>query len=138
MTGLNRAMLIGNLCADPEVRRFSDGGGVCNLRLATSERWKDKQTGERKEKAEFHSVALFGEGLVNTAERYLRKGSKIFIEGQLQTRKWTDKDGGERYKTEIIIRGMSGKMVMLDGRKSDDPPMSGDARDHDLDDEIPF
>ena len=112
---LNKVMLIGNLGADPEVRSFQNGGQVCNLRIATSESWKDKNTGERQERTEWHTVAIFSEGLVNVAERYLRKGSKVFIEGQLQTRKWQDQSGNDRYSTEVVIRGMNGSLTMLDG-----------------------
>jgi len=112
---LNKVMLIGNLGADPEVKSFQNGGKVCNLRIATSEQWKDKNTGERQEKTEWHTVAIFSEGLVNVAERFLRKGSKVFIEGQLQTRKWQDAQGNDRYSTEVVLRGFNGTMTMLDG-----------------------
>ncbi|MGB3740030.1 MAG: single-stranded DNA-binding protein [Pontixanthobacter sp.] len=112
---LNKVMLIGNLGADPEVRSFQNGGKVCNLRIATSENWKDK-SGERQEKTEWHTVAIFSEGLVNVAERYLRKGSKVFIEGQLQTRKWQDQSGNDKYSTEVVLRGYGGTLTMLDGR----------------------
>jgi len=113
---VNKVILIGNLGRDPESRSFNNGGKVCNLRIATSENWKDKQTGERKERTEWHSVAIFSEGLANVAERYLRKGSKVYIEGQLRTRKWQDKSGNDRYSTEIVIDGFNGSMTMLDGR----------------------
>jgi len=112
---LNKVMLIGNLGADPEVKSFQNGGKVCNLRIATSEQWKDKNTGERQEKTEWHTVVIFSEGLVNVAERFLRKGSKVFIEGQLQTRKWQDAQGNDRYSTEVVLRGFNGTMTMLDG-----------------------
>ena len=112
---LNKVMLIGNLGADPEVRSFQNGGKVCNLRIATSETWKDKNSGERQEKTEWHTVAIFSEGLVNVAERFLRKGSKVFIEGQLQTRKWQDQTGNDRYSTEVVLRGYNGTLTMLDG-----------------------
>ena len=112
---LNKVMLIGNLGADPEVRSFQNGGKVCNLRIATSEQWKDKNTGDRQERTEWHSVAIFSEGLISVAERYLRKGSKVYVEGQLQTRKWQDQSGNDRYSTEIVLRGFNGTLTMLDG-----------------------
>ena len=113
---LNKVMLIGNLGADPEIRSFQNGGRVANLRIATSENWKDKNTGERREKTEWHTVAIFSDGLVNVVERYLKKGSKVFVEGKLQTRKWQDQSGNDRYSTEIVIQGMGGTLTMLDGR----------------------
>lgn len=112
---LNKVMLIGNLGADPEIRTFGNGGKVANLRIATSEQWKDRQTGERKEKTEWHTVAIFSEGLVGVVERYLKKGSKVFVEGKLQTRKWQDQNGQDRYSTEIVIQGLGGTLTMLDG-----------------------
>jgi single-strand DNA-binding protein len=112
---LNKVMLIGNLGQDPEIRSFQNGGKVCNLRIATSEQWKDRNTGERQERTEWHTVAIFSEGLVNVAERYLRKGSKVFIEGKLQTRKWQDQSGNDRYSTEVVLRGFDGTLTMLDG-----------------------
>ena len=112
---LNKVMLIGNLGADPEIRTFNNGGKVANLRIATSETWKDRQTGERKEKTEWHTVAIFTEGLVGVVERYLKKGSKVFVEGKLQTRKWQDQNGQDRYSTEIVIQGLGGTLTMLDG-----------------------
>jgi len=112
---LNKVMLIGNLGADPEVRNFQNGGKVCNLRIATSETWKDKNSGERQERTEWHTVAIFSEGLVSVAERFLRKGSKVYIEGQLQTRKWQDQSGNDRYSTEVVLRGFGGTLTMLDG-----------------------
>ncbi|WP_305098320.1 single-stranded DNA-binding protein [Croceibacterium aestuarii] len=112
---LNKVMLIGNLGADPEIRSFQNGGKVANLRIATSETWKDKNTGERQERTEWHSVAIFSEGLVGVVERYLRKGSKVYIEGSLQTRKWQDNSGNDRYSTEVVLRGMNGTLTMLDG-----------------------
>ncbi|MDG6078112.1 single-stranded DNA-binding protein [Erythrobacter litoralis] len=112
---LNKVMLIGNLGQDPEVRSFQNGGKVCNLRIATTENWKDRNTGERQERTEWHTVAIFSEGLVNVAERYLRKGSKVFVEGQLQTRKWQDQSGNDRYSTEVVLRGFNGTLTMLDG-----------------------
>ncbi|QZD86531.1 single-stranded DNA-binding protein [Qipengyuania psychrotolerans] len=112
---LNKVMLIGNLGADPEIRSFQNGGKVANLRIATSETWKDKNTGERQERTEWHTVAIFSEGLVGVVERFLRKGSKVYVEGQLQTRKWQDQSGNDRYSTEVVIRGMNGSLTMLDG-----------------------
>ncbi|MFK7944194.1 MAG: single-stranded DNA-binding protein [Paracoccaceae bacterium] len=113
---LNKVMLIGNLGADPEVRSFQNGGQVCNLRLATSETWKDRNSGERREKTEWHTVSIFSEGLVRVAQQYLRKGSKVYIEGKLQTRKWQDQSGADRYSTEVVINGFDGTLTMLDGR----------------------
>ena len=113
---LNKVMLIGNLGADPEVRSFQNGGRVANLRIATSETWKDRNTGERQERTEWHTVAIFSEGLVNVCENYLKKGSKVFIEGKLQTRKWQDQSGNDRYSTEVVLRGYDGTLTMLDGR----------------------
>jgi single-strand DNA-binding protein len=112
---LNKVQLIGNLGADPEVRSFQNGGKVCNLRIATSETWKDRNSGERKEKTEWHTVAIFSEGLVGVAEQYLRKGSKVYIEGKLQTRKWQDQSGNDRYSTEVVLQGPGAVMTMLDG-----------------------
>jgi single-strand DNA-binding protein len=112
---VNKVILIGNLGRDPEVRTFSNGNKVVNLRIATSETWKDKSTGERKEKTEWHTVAIFSEGLVSVVERYLKKGSKVFVEGKLQTRKWQDQNGQDRYSTEIVIQGLGGTLTMLDG-----------------------
>ena len=116
---VNKAIILGNLGRDPEVRSFQNGGKVCNLRIATSETWKDKNSGERKERTEWHSVAIFSEGLVRVAEQYLRKGSKVYIEGQLQTRKWQDQSGADRYSTEIVLQGFDAKLVMLDGPSGD-------------------
>ncbi len=113
---LNKVMLIGNLGRDPEVRSFQNGNRVCNLRIATSENWRDKNTGERRERTEWHSVAIFSEGLVKVCEQYLRKGSKVYVEGQLQTRKWQDQSGNDRYSTEIVLQGFNGTLTMLDGR----------------------
>jgi single-strand DNA-binding protein len=112
---LNKVMLIGNLGADPEIRTFQNGGKVANLRIATSESWKDRNTGERREKTEWHTVAIFSEGLVGVVERYVKKGSKVFIEGQLETRKWQDQNGNDRYSTEVVIRNYGGTLTMLDG-----------------------
>ena len=112
---VNKVILIGNLGRDPEIRTFGNGGKVCNLRIATSETWRDKTSGERKEKTEWHSVAIFNEGLANVAERFLRKGSKVYIEGQLQTRKWQDQNGQDKYSTEIVLQGFNSVLTMLDG-----------------------
>lgn len=164
---VNKVILVGNLGRDPEVRSFANGGKVVNLRIATSESWKDRNSGERREKTEWHSVAIFAEGLTRVAEQYLRKGSKVYIEGQLQTRKWQDQSGQDRYSTEVVLQNFGGTLVLLDGRegggagggraggfgdddfsggRSDD--FSGGARsgagrpapafDSDLDDDVPF
>ncbi|MEO0982922.1 MAG: single-stranded DNA-binding protein [Pseudomonadota bacterium] len=157
---VNKVILVGNLGQDPEVRQFQNGGQVCNLSVATSENWKDKATGERKEKTEWHRVAIFSEGLVRVAQSYLRKGSKVYIEGQLETRKWQDQSGADRYTTEVVLRGFNATLTMLDGRgegggdrggygqdsvaygnQSDGPrQMDGpkESFNQELDDEIPF
>jgi len=114
---LNKVTLIGHLGRDPEVRSFQNGGKVCNLRLATSENWKDKNTGERREKTEWHSIAIFQEGLVGVAEKYLKKGALVYIEGKLATRKWQDASGADRYSTEIVLQGYDGVLKMLGGRR---------------------
>ncbi len=113
---VNKVILVGNLGRDPEVRSFPSGGKVCNLRIATSENWRDRATGERKERTEWHSVAIYNENLVKIAEQYLRKGSKVYIEGQLETRKWQDQSGADRYTTEIALRPFRGELTLLDGR----------------------
>ncbi|MCW8843469.1 MAG: single-stranded DNA-binding protein [Rhodobacteraceae bacterium] len=113
---VNKVILVGNLGRDPEVRTFQNGGKVCNLRIATSETWKDKNTGERRERTEWHTVAIFSEGLVRVCEQYLRKGSKVYLEGKLQTRKWQDQSGNDRYSTEVVLQGFDGTLIMLDGR----------------------
>ncbi|MHB2210369.1 single-stranded DNA-binding protein [Methylobacterium sp. CM6257] len=113
---VNKVILVGNLGRDPEMRRLGSGDPVCNLRLATSESWKDKATGERKEKTEWHSVVIYNDNLARVAEQYLRKGSKVYIEGQLQTRKWTDNSGVEKYTTEVVLQRFRGEMTILDGR----------------------
>lgn len=147
---VNKVILIGNLGRDPEVRSFQNGGKVCSLRIATSETWKDRDSGERREKTEWHSVAIFQEGLVRIAEQYLKKGSKVYIEGQLQTRKWQDQSGADKYSTEVVLQGFGGTLTMLDGPSGNgqsqgydsgsmgnyDAPPAGGGRD--LDDEIPF
>ena len=112
---VNKVILIGNLGADPEVKSFQNGGRIANLRIATSENWKDKNTGEKKERTEWHTVVLNSDGLVGVAERYLRKGSKVYVEGQLRTRKWQDASGNDRYSTEVSVGGMGGVLTMLDG-----------------------
>jgi single-strand DNA-binding protein len=150
---VNKVILIGNLGRDPEVRTFPDGGKLCNLRIATSETWRDKATGERRERTEWHSVVLRGDGLVRVAEQYLKKGSKVYVEGQLQTRKWQDQSGQDRYSTEVVVSGFGGTMTMLDGRGEGGGTSSGGYDDRgdyggdrgpgsggtaDMDDEIPF
>jgi single-strand DNA-binding protein len=112
---VNKVIIVGNLGADPEVKSFQNGGRIANLRIATSETWKDKATGERKERTEWHSVVLQSDGLVGVAERFLRKGSKVYIEGQLRTRKWQDQNGNDRYTTEVSVGGIGGVLTMLDG-----------------------
>ena len=162
---VNKVILIGNLGADPEIRRTQDGRPIANLRIATSESWRDKATGERKEKTEWHRVVIFNEGLCKIVEQYVKKGSKVYIEGALQTRKWTDKDGHERYSTEVVLQGFNSSLTMLDGRGGagasdssgsdmggDDfgsgsprsgaparkPAMASAGKRDDMDDEIPF
>ncbi len=159
---VNKVILVGNLGADPEIRRTQDGRPIANLRIATSETWRDKATGERKEKTEWHRVVVFNEGLCKVIEQYVKKGSKVYIEGALQTRKWTDKDGVEKYSTEVVLQGFNSTLTMLDGRTggggerdrvsdysgdsdfgssgptaSRRPAMAGGGRG-DMDDEIPF
>jgi len=157
---VNKVILVGNLGADPEVRRLQDGRPVVNLRVATSESWRDKATGERKERTEWHRVVIFNEGLAKVAEQYLKKGSKVYLEGQLQTRKWTDQQGVEKYSTEVVLQGFNSALTMLDragggsgsgaGNDNGDndfgasrpaarqPAMAGGGKRGDLDDEIPF
>ncbi len=113
---VNKVIIVGNLGRDPEVRSFANGGKVVNLRIATSENWRDKQTGERKERTEWHSVAIFNEALAKIAEQYLRKGSTVYIEGQLETRKWQDQSGADRYTTEVVLRQYRGELTLLGGR----------------------
>jgi single-strand DNA-binding protein len=119
MAGVNKVILVGNLGADPEVRALPSGEPVVNLRVATSESWRDKNTGERKEKTEWHRVVIFNENLAKVAEKYLHKGSKVYLEGQLQTRKWTNKDGQDQYSTEVVLQRFRGELVMLDARGGD-------------------
>ncbi|MBF9233957.1 single-stranded DNA-binding protein [Microvirga alba] len=149
---VNKVILVGNLGRDPEVRRLNSGEPVVSLRIATSETWKDKNSGERKEKTEWHSVVIFNENLARVAEQYLKKGSKVYIEGQLQTRKWQDQSGAEKYTTEIVLQRFRGELTILDSRGSaSDDHQRGDAADqrradgigsggglNDLDDDIPF
>ena len=113
---VNKVILIGNLGKDPEIRTFQNGGKVCNFPIATSETWKDRNTGERQEKTHWHNIAIFSEPISNVAEQYLRKGSKVYVEGQLETRKWQDQSGNDRYSTEVVIRPYSGSLTMLDSR----------------------
>jgi single-strand DNA-binding protein len=143
---VNKVILVGNLGKDPEVRRTTAGDPIVNLSLATSESWRDKSSGERKEKTEWHRVVIFNKNLADVAEKYLRKGSKVYVEGQLQTRKWTDKDGAEKYSTEVVLQNFRGELTMLDGRSgsgesgartgASEAPASFQ-RDE-MDDEIPF
>jgi single-strand DNA-binding protein len=157
---VNKVIIIGNLGRDPEVRTFQNGGKVCNLRIATSETWKDKSTGERRERTEWHSVAIFSEPLARVAEQYLKKGSKVYIEGQLETRKWQDQSGADRYSTEVVLRPYTSTLTMLDGRGDSGGgggggygndamgggydsgpsggPSGGQSAPSDMDDEIPF
>lgn len=144
---LNEVKLVGYLGRDPEVRSFQNGGKVCNLRVATSESWKDRNTGERRENTEWHSVAICSEGLVGIAEQYLRKGSKVLVSGKLQTRKWQDQSGADRYSTEVVLQGFKATLLMLDGRGSDPGGQGGSVGSsgndnpppaRDIDDEIPF
>src|SRR5215210_5178151 len=116
MAGVNKVILVGNLGADPEARSLNNGGEVVNMRIATSENWNDKATGERKEKTEWHNVVIFNENLGRVAKSYLRKGSKVYVEGQLQTRKWTDQSGNDRYTTEVVLQRFRGELVLLDSR----------------------
>jgi len=153
---VNKVILIGNLGADPEVRHTQDGRPIVNLRVATSESWRDKASGERREKTEWHRVVIFSEGLAKIAEQYLKKGSKVYLEGQLQTRKWQDQSGQDRYSTEVVLQGFNSQLTMLDGKSGGgggeardqgggggdfgrSGPLGGGASfDKELDDEIPF
>jgi len=116
---VNKAILVGNVGKDPEVRQFQNGGQVCSFSLATSENWKDKNTGERREKTEWHRISVFSEGLIRVVQSYVKKGSKLYIEGQLETRKWQDQNGQDRYSTEVVLRGFGATLTMLDGRNSE-------------------
>jgi len=124
---VNKVILVGNLGADPEVRNLPSGGKVVNLSIATSENWKDKSTGERREKTEWHRVVIFSEGLTRVAESYLKKGSKVYIEGQLQTRKWQDQSGADKYSTEVVLQGFNSNLTLLDGRGDGDSAGGGDS-----------
>ncbi|MEL7545372.1 MAG: single-stranded DNA-binding protein [Pseudomonadota bacterium] len=152
---VNKVILVGNVGQDPEVRQFQNGGQVCNFSLATSESWKDKNTGERRDKTEWHRIAVFNEGLIRVIQSYVRKGSKLYIEGQLETRKWQDQSGADKYTTEVVLRGYGGTLTMLDSRSEGQTggrqmsydqgqngarKMEGPAEDfsQDFDDEIPF
>ena len=134
---VNKVIIVGNLGRDPEVRSFQNGGKVVNLRIATSETWKDRNSGERKERTEWHSVAIFNENLGNIAERYLKKGSKVYVEGQLETRKWQDQSGQDRYSTEVVLRQFRGELTLLDGREGGGGGGSGGDRDYGYDDASP-
>ena len=143
MASVNKAILVGHLGKDPEIRATNNGDKIANLSVATSESWRDKVSGERKDKTEWHKVVIFNEGLAKVAESYLRKGSKVYIEGALQTRKWTDKDGVEKYSTEIVLQKHRGELVLLDSKGDSDATHSRADRpaetfNADLDDEIPF
>ncbi len=161
---VNKVILVGNVGNDPEIRTFGNGGKIANLSIATSESWRDKQSGEKREKTEWHRVAIFQEGLVGIVERYVKKGSKLYIEGKLQTRKWQDQNGNDKYSTEVVLQGFGGNLTLLDSRGSEGGggrnagynqdrggydnnqgggsrsanAMEGPAQDFDLDDEIPF
>lgn len=139
---VNKVILVGNLGADPEVRSFPNGGKVANFSIATSESWRDKSSGERQERTEWHRVSVMSEGLVKVAEQYLRKGSKVYVEGQLQTRKWKDQSGAERFSTEVVLKGFNATLTMLDPRgersDSDEPPAKRDSAPAASDDDIPF
>jgi single-strand DNA-binding protein len=128
---VNKVILIGNLGADPEIRRTQDGRPICNLRIATSESWRDKNSGERREKTEWHRVVIFSEPLCKVAEQYLRKGSKVYLEGALQTRKWEDQNGQERFSTEVVLQGFNATMTMLDGRAGGGAGMNEDGGSYD-------
>ena len=125
---VNKVILVGNLGADPEVKSFQNGGKICNLRIATSESWKDRTTGERKERTEWHSVSIQSEGLAGVAERFLKKGSKVYLEGQLRTRKWQDQSGNDRYTTEVVLNGPHAQLVMLDGAQGGGQGQGGGSR----------
>lgn len=149
---VNKVILVGNLGRDPEIRRTQDGKPICNLSVATAESWRDKATGERKEKTEWHRVVIFNEPLCKIAEQYLKKGAKVYLEGSLQTRKWTDKDGVEKYSTEVVLQAFNGTLTMLDSQGADQGGAGTGERQHspaartpgsartpvDLADEIPF
>ncbi len=146
---VNKVILVGNLGADPDIREFSNGGKVCNLRLATSENWKDRATGENRERTEWHAVSIFSEPLANIAQQYLRKGSKVYIEGKLETRKWSDQNGQDRYTTEIVLRPYSSNLTILSSSSSDqagtiqtqprsEPRQTGEETHKFLESDVPF
>lgn len=138
---VNKVILVCNLCADPEVRRTQDGRPIVNMRVATNESWRDKQTGERRERSEFHRVVIFNEGLAKVAEQYLKRGSRVYVEGQLQTRKWQDNQGQDRYSTEVVLQGFSCQLVMLDRAGSDERSAgarSASSASEDMNDSVPF
>ncbi len=145
MASVNKVILLGNLGADPEIRHTQSGATIANMRIATSESWRDKQSGERREKTEWHSVVIFQENTAKIAEQYLKKGSKVYVEGQLQTRKWQDNSGNDRYTTEVVLTGFNSKLVLLDGKGGGEsggeakPAQTGSRKSEAyLDDEIPF
>lgn len=145
MASINKVILVGNVGKDPEIRRTESGKAIASFTLATSESWKDKNTGEKKESTEWHRVVVFSDGLSGIVEKYVNKGSKLYIEGQLQTRKWTDKDGVEKYTTEVVLKGFNANITLLDGRSESNSNdySSGKQNDYErvsrgLDDEIPF
>lgn len=143
MSSVNKAIILGYLGKDPEIRRTQDGRAIANLTVATTEKWKAKNTGEKREKTEWHRIVIFNEGLVGVAEKYLAKGSKVYIEGQLQTRKWTDQSGVEKYSTEIVLQGFNSQLVMLSSKDKerdagDDAGGNDDSSAFTLDDDIPF
>jgi single-strand DNA-binding protein len=143
---INKVILVGNLGRDPEIRQTQDGREIAHLSIATSDTWRDKNTGERKEKTEWHRVVIFSDGLINVVKNYLHKGSKVYVEGSLQTRKWTDQSGQEKYTTEVVLQGFGGTLTMLDSKggggyesqPARKPAMAGGPAAPDLDDDIPF
>lgn len=135
---INKVIIVGNLARDPETRTTQDGRKIVNMTVATSESWKDRNTGERKEKSEFHRVVIFSEGIAGVAEQYLKKGSKVYLEGQLQTRKWTDQSGAEKYSTEVVLQGFNANLTMLGSPGDGDKPHRAAPAADALDDEIPF
>lgn len=143
MASVNKVILVGNLGAEPEIRTFQNGGKVANLSIATSESWKDKESGERKEKTQWHRVVINNESLVGVCEKYLFKGSKVYIEGQLENRKYTDKNGNDAYTTEVVLRNYNGQLIMLDSKKEDNPVMDNTSfvdsyKQNNIEDECPF
>lgn len=151
---VNKVILVGNVCADAEIRTFGNGGRVANLSVATNDEWRDKSSGEKKQRTEYHRVAIFNDGLVGIVERFVKKGSKVYIEGKLQTRKWQDRDGNDKYTTEVVLQGFGGALTLLDsrnqsGEQSRSPSRNtssqgngggygGASQDFDISDEIPF